>query len=261
MVGRSFLLIRDVLYGTWLRVEPAFVGFWLGIASRNTLYAIDEAHYRRSGRYYTAEHNLGGLFDWEQPLMRRWFADRPRIAVLGAGAGREIIALARMGHEAHGFECNAALVELGSELLAQEVGNGRLELLAREQAPSGRFDAVIAGWSSYMLIPGRDLRIAMLRQLHSLVPDGAPLLLSFFTRDGRESRFQRIARIGNPIRRLLGRPAIQPGDDLVPNYVHWFTRGEIEAELRDGGFEMVDFEPQRSGATASGYAVGIRNSD
>lgn len=253
--------MRSMLYGSWQRLEPAFVGFWLGIASRNTLYSIDEAHYRRSRRYYTAEHNLGGLFDWEEPLIRRWFADRCSIAVLGAGAGREVIALGRLGHKAHGFECNAALVELGNELLARESGEGRLELLEREQAPGGRYDAVIAGWSSYMLIPGRDLRIAMLRQLHSLIPDGAPLLLSFFTREGRETRFRLITRVGNPIRRLLRRPPIQPGDDLVPNYVHWFTRAEIEEELGEGGFRMVEFEPQRSGATASGYAVGIRNSN
>lgn len=255
-----FLLTRRALYGGWDWLEAGFVGVWLGLSSRRMLYAIDEAHYRRAGRYHTIEHNLRGWFDWEEQPAREWFTDRKCVAVLGAGAGREVIALARMGQRARGFECNPALVDLGNRLLAQETADCSIELLPREQAPDGSYDAVIIGWSAYMLIPGRELRVALLRQLHAILPDRAPLLLSFFTRAGSERRFRRIARIGSAIRLLMGRSAVEPGDDLVPNYVHWFTREEIEAELRDGGFEPADFAPQHAGPTASGWAVGLRSS-
>jgi hypothetical protein len=41
------------------------------------------------------------------------------------------------------------------------------------------------------------------------------------------------------------------GDALVPEQVHYFTRDEIEAELADGGLDLVDF-----GAEDYGWAVG-----
>lgn len=258
ILPRLFLLIRGTLYGSWQRLEPAFTGAWLGLASRELLYGIDEQHYRRAGRYYDPAHNLGGLFDWEQEAVRDWFADRKRITVVGAGAGREVIALARMGHEVDGFECNAALVEAGARLMAGEDGRAKLELLGREQLPGNACDALIMGWSSYMLIPGRNLRVATLRHLHTLLPVDAPLLVSFYSRGGHEPRFQRIARVANRIRNVLRRPEVEVGDDLAPNYVHWFTRAEIEAELEAGGFRMVAFQPQRGGATGSGYAVGLK---
>lgn len=42
----------------------------------------------------------------------------------------------------------------------------------------------------------------------------------------------------------------------APNYVHYFTRDEAEAELREGGFRLVEFHPQGSGGDDSGFAVG-----
>ena len=100
------------------------------------------------------------------------------------------------------------------------------------------------GWGSYMLIAGRARRIALLRRLRALVPDGSPLLLSFFTRPEVQLRLKAEYRVARLIRRLLRREPPEFGDDLIPVYVHRFDQAEIEAEMRAAGFRLARYEPE-----------------
>ena len=61
-----------------------------------------------------------------------------------------------------------------------------------------------------------------------------------------------IAKIGNLIKRILGGDSLEPGDSLVPNYVHYFTKDEISHELTEAGFELVMYCSEEYG-----HAVGI----
>jgi hypothetical protein len=49
------------------------------------------------------------------------------------------------------------------------------------------------------------------------------------------------ATIANRLRRVRGRQAAEIGDDLVPNFVHFFSESEIATEFESGGFQMVEF--------------------
>ena len=69
--------------------------------------------------------------------------------------------------------------------------------------------------------------------------------------EGRDVRLRTAARVATPLRWLLRRELVTVGDALVPNPVHFFTRDELEAELVDGGLDLVDF-----GNEESGWAVG-----
>jgi hypothetical protein len=181
--------------------------------------------------------------------------------VIGAGGGREAIALARRGYEVRGFECNPALVDTAVRLLAAEGVEGRasVSLLARDAAPPGpeRFDGLIVGWSAYMLIIGSARRMRFLAGLRERVADGTPLLLSFFTRSDPSPRLRAVARVANALRRALRREPVEVGDDLSPNYVHRFTVDEVRREMAQGGFRMIEFHPQGEGPYDSGWAVGI----
>jgi hypothetical protein len=101
-----------------------------------------------------------------------------------------------------------------------------------------------------MLIPGREKRIAFLRQLRSLVTDGAPVLLSFFAAEDNNRHLQRVARIANIFRRILRRPLVEVGDDLVPNLVHYCSEESVAAELKSAGFELAFYN-----VTDYGHAV------
>lgn len=251
----SAALVRRVVAG----VDLLFTGLWLGLLSRRSLHAIDELIYRRRSSYSSEAHNRRGLFDWEEAAVRQYFTGCRTLLLIGAGGGREVIALAAMGFAVRGYECNPALVEVARTLLASAGAEGRasVEPLERDAAPTAEAgaDGVIVGWSAYMLIIGRERRVELLRQLRALLPEGGPLLISFFSRPEHSPRLRTIATIATGIRRLLRRPPAELGDDLAPNFVHRFTVEEVRRELLDGGFDPLEIQEERPGPSASGFAV------
>lgn len=239
-------------------LDGAYSGIWLGLLSRDHLDAVDTLYYHDSSTYNGERHNLRGLMEWEEEAVGGFFGGRTRLAVLGAGGGREVLGLERLGHQVDGFECNPALVEFAGGFLARQGAIGTVRLLPRDTTPrEGGYDGVIMGWGSYMLIPGRHRRIDLLRRLRALIPDGAPLLLSFFSRPELLLRLRVQYRVARVIRRVLRREPPELGDDLVPVYVHRFDRAEIEAELREAGFRLARYEAEGRRRRDAGWAVGI----
>ncbi|MCA2214119.1 hypothetical protein [Jidongwangia harbinensis] len=247
------------LYRTGLRAGDILqTGLWLGLLDRHDLHAFDEAEYVHRSNYRTDAHNLGGLFDWERRAVAEYFPTGGALVVLGAGGGREALALARLGYRAVGYECHPALVRYGRDLLARhDCPGAELHHLGRDRAPAdgGPYAGAIVGWGAYMLITGRERRVSMLGGLRRRLLPGAPLLTSFYTRadDGRRAGL--VAAVARPVRRLRRAPAVEVGDDLAPTYVHRFTEAEVAAELTAGGFELVEFAAERPGPTNPGYAV------
>lgn len=256
MIARSYL----ALHAGWRKIQyaadVAFTGFWLGVLSRRALHAVDEAVYRRGTAYRGEAHNRRGLFAWERTALETHFPPSGRIGIIGAGGGREVLALSAQGYEAVGYECNAALVAAAQTLLG-DGSRGSVTLLPRDQAPCGElFDGVVVGWSAYMLIVGRAARIRFLRAVRGALVPGAPVLLSFFTRSGDGGRLGAVAQVAGGLRRVLGREAVDVGDDLAPNYVHRFSPREVREEFAAAGFVLVEFHEQGPGPTDSGWAVG-----
>lgn len=238
------------------RREAVWMGARLGGLTREGIHRLDERYYGGDGPridYAGEAHNTRGLFAWEAPAVERFFADRRKLLVMAAGGGREVLALRRMGFEADGYECHPGLAAAATELLARHGHPGPVGVVPRDEAPrtEARYDGVIVGWSAYMLIQGRARRIAFLRGVRDLVGPGAPILLSFFYRDGSAHRHAWIGRTANALRRLLGREAVEEGDILDPNFIHLFTEVEIRDELREGGFDCVFYSTE-----GTGHAVG-----
>jgi len=226
---RVRLLVRGYLAARFRRdrileqIHAAFEGLWLGLFDRASLGALDERFYENKRekvldgefRYFDAEYNAAGLFDWESRAIDEHFPV--------------------------GYEPNEGLVAAGSAFLATRGHAGSLRPIERDAFPSsdGELDAIVVGWGSYMLIPGRDRRVAFLRDARRQLGEGAPMLVSYFERPTRGTYFRTLAGVANAVRALLGRERVEVGDALVPNYVHHFTRREVESELRAGGFELV----------------------
>jgi hypothetical protein len=251
---RLYLWARKTLAQLVTLLESLFAGFWLGVFDRPSLHSLDEHYYDRQREYHSEAYNRRGLTDWEDRAIRVHFGGRKRILMIGAGGGREVLALSQAGFELDGYECHPTLVSRANRLLAAEGVAARVELLPRDEAPAaGRsYDGLIVGWGTYMLIQGRAKRVAFLAALRQHVSPRAPLLLSFFARDPASKRFRLIAAVGSALHWILGRPRIEVGDSLFPNYVHFFTEEEIASELRQAGFELVLYQTEEYG-----HAVGL----
>jgi hypothetical protein len=230
-----------------------FRGVALGALSDRRRYAIDRVYYDRERMYHTARYNEQGLWDWERQVVEKHFSACQNVLVAAAGGGREVIALRRMGMVVIGFECHAELAAFANTVLERLGLVPDVRTAGRDECPefATSFTGAIVGWGGYMLIRSRRRRIEFLRQLRRQLLPGAPVLLSFVTRLGNARRFKAVTRIANASRRLLGGEHVEVGDYLVPNFVHLFTRGEIERELAEAGFELAFFSP-----TPYGHAVG-----
>lgn len=235
-------------------LRACFVGFWLGVIPQRELHLVDERYYNGEAMYVDREYNRSGLFEWERRVLAGHFPGERDLLLLSAGGGREVLALRRMGHRVDAYECNPSFVSFANAFLCDEGLEAAVRLAPRDTCPAGprRYEGAIVGWGGYMLIHGRERRVALLRSIRAQLEPGAPLLLSFFTRPGDQPYYRVIALLGSALRAALGRERVEVGDDLDPNYVHHFTQGEIERELRAAGFRPAFFSRDEYG-----HAVGI----
>lgn len=254
---RCYLFGESVLRRTALAIHATWSGAWLGVFERGELHEIDEAYYAQRPSYRSTEHNQRGLFDWEVHALASHFPATGVLRLVGAGGGREVLALLERGFAVEPFECNPALLESANLLLAAAGTGTRVSPVARDRAPevSTACDGIIVGWSAYMLIGGRSQRIAFLHALRQSVAPGTPLLLSFFTREDAERRLRLVANVANAIRTLRRRAPVELGDDLATIFVHRFTEHEIRDELADAGFRLAAYRAEGAGPYDSGFAV------
>lgn len=232
----------------WVAFSGSFDGIWLGLLDGERLVRLDECFYTdghdvRAGRsfsYADREHNLGGLFDWEAAAIDANLRPGSLVVVTAAGGGREVIALLERGFDAVGYEPNTTLVSAGSELLGER--GDRLRACERDAFPADAppADAIVVGWGSYSLIAGRARRIAFLLAARRALPAGAPMLCSFLVRP--HTRYCAIVHAtAKVVRRLRRAEPPEPGDTVQLNFIHLFTREEVEAELTAAGFRVIAF--------------------
>lgn len=257
---RVYFRSRDLVGRCFRVVMAVFTGFWLGVLSRSQFERVDDLSYEGNRKrhnaidYLSEAHNRQGLFGWEVEALDRHFPARGRLALLGAGAGREVLALKERSYDVEGWECQPAFAAFANDLLARDGHDPAVTVVPRDVVPEGPngFDGVIIGWATYTLVPGRHRRVALLRSLREKVEPGTPLLCSFYVRRPGEAAFVITAAVGNVFRRILGREPVELGDYLDPNFVHMFIESEVATEFAAGGFELRSFSPR-----PYGHAIGV----
>ncbi|RMF96756.1 MAG: class I SAM-dependent methyltransferase [Candidatus Schekmanbacteria bacterium] len=233
-------------------IQLPFEAFWLGISNKEFLHDIDKYYYDINPTYHSAEYNNQGFFEWEEKAVREHFSECRTILVAGAGAGREMLALIEEGFEVCGFDCNESLVNLAHKNIEEKGYSAKVFLSDRDDTADidEIFDGIIVGWAVYMHIPERESRVEFLKKIRRNIKTDGPLLLSFFVRKGNPKNFQLLTSMANIIRKLLGKKKIDVGDRLAPNFIHYFTKDEIEKELSCARFSLVEFS-----AKQYGYAI------
>lgn len=251
-VKRSTNAVVDVLSGLG-------DGLLLGALDDDTLSEFDAHFYEAEDRYVDRAYTLQGLWAWEQGFVDEHLTGRRRVLVTGAGGGREVIALSRQGFDVVGEEPNEDMVRFGNALLAEEGHGSRLRVSGRRGLavePGERFDAVVIGWGAYTHLPGRALRVQILREAVSVLRPGDPLLCSFWDRTGSARYYRTVARTGNVLRRVRRRRLLEPGDAIGQSYVHFFTRAQVRQEFELAGLDLVSYAVEGY-ANAVGVVRGV----
>ena len=221
--------------------QTLYNGFWLGVSSYQNLHKIDELYYDAAESYYSVEYNKKGLKDWEQEMIEKYFQNYHNLLLIGAGGGREVYGLQKMGYSVDAFECNSKLMDFGNKFLADEGLTSCIKHLERDQIPetTNKYDGIIIGWGVYMSIQGSNRRINFLKKLRSLIKDDGRILLSFLTRKSDSWEIKNTIMIGNIFRFLMRREYLQIGDTLKPTYLHYFNKNEVSDELKEAGFNLL----------------------
>ncbi len=179
---------------------------------------------------------LPGLFAWELDLLDGYNIRSGRMLVLGAGRGRETIALARRGLTVVGVELNENAIQAASRL-ALEAGVQapfhRADFLQLPYKPAS-FDYLLLSSIMYSATPGLSNRQAWLRNMLRVLSPVGLAILSFEAGHHPRSRLGRLRiRITQALARLPGaNPAYQPGDtcEQPGHFLHAFAH---EQELRE----------------------------
>lgn len=207
---------------------------------RHREWTTDADCYAESGRVDF------GLTKWEREIFDDWFpADGP-VVVAGCGAGREMIALAEIGYQPHGFDLIPAAVEHANRNLVERGLTGRAVTADAADFPfdGGPYAGIFFSWYVYSYICPRARRIVVLKRLaQALRDDGCVALVLASPRGPRGGPTLQVARW---VARLTGNPVLpEEGDSLDPGlqWIHVATREELADEARVAGLQLVDWIP------------------
>jgi|SRR5579863_138402 len=223
--------------------QALFEGFWMGVLPDTVTDIIAQRSYNDGKAYTDSAYLDSGLQFWEEIAVSRFFQPGSRVLVASAGGGRELIALARAGYTADGFECSRPMVSTGNKALSLRGIGSRLQWAPPCRIPeiSECYDAAIIGWNGYTYISPAERRISFMKSLLPHLRPGAPVLVSVAMRTsaGVASLTPRIA---NLIRVLTFRaPAFTTGATFPGRPRHQFTPEQLGAELVAAGYSPAAF--------------------
>ena len=197
------------------------------------------------------------LESWEEDVIVRHKMTSGSILVLGAGVGRESIALAQRGFLVVGLDINRKSLCVAS----QQAMVRNLHLFAVQadfQAiPIGpdRVDYVFMSGIMYSSIPGRQQRQSWVRSLRACMNEHGLVVLNFLVGRGIGTRTHRLIHSLN--RWLMTLPganrSYQLGDTFSQShFLHAFVdEEEIRSELRDAGATVDQLDWQEGFAVLS----------
>lgn len=203
-----------------------------------------------------------GLIAWELDLLERHNIYSGCMLVLGAGCGRETIALARRGLTVVGVEANENAIRTASRLATRaglQSHFHRADFLHLPYKPAS-FNYLLLSSIMYSAIPGRSLRQAWLRHLLNVLKPEGLAILSYEARHHPRSRLGALrVRIAQILSRLPGaNPAYQPGDTYEPweHFIHAFQdEEEIRAEFIGAGVSIREVDWKRGVAVLAAQPV------
>lgn len=210
-----------------------------------------------------ARAQLGDSARWAAAIMTRlgpWITvDRPlRVLDVGAAQGRSLIALAHLGHRAHGVEPFADAVIVAERLAAEEGVEIDIRVGVAEEIPfpDASFDVVLA---TSVVEHVADLERS-LREIRRVLDRGGVFWFNAASavspRQAEIRRFPLFPWYPGPLKRRIMRWAVANRPELVGYTewpaLNWFTPRSARRRLTDAGFIGVVDRWQLRGADELG---------
>lgn len=228
-------------------------GSWTSLA----LASVAAKYARPEELEYARRRVAGGLDPDEAALVARLFHPGNRILDVGCGAGREAIALARVGARVTAIDLVPAMIERArAEAAAAGIAvTFEVKSVTDLDEPPGSFDQVRFSANVYAYIPSRALRVDVLRRVHAALREDGTLVFSTYNRRASPRGIRSSLR--DLVRALLGRASWdgrgpEPGDRWVRSvseasspdsplcFCHHATVEEVADEIRQAGLVLEE---------------------
>ena len=230
----------------WLkRIAAALLAIAWGIADPSDLTALSLRYWETDPDWEEAAM-LGGCYPWEEAVYAAHLPSHGRIGLIGCGAGRDVLALARQGHAVEGVDVSNKLIQAARRYCSQAQVDAELfcaDVRAFE-FPKEAYDAFIFSNFTYGYLPGSLQRVRILKRLRrKLAPDGRVILFYYKMPHRQDGRLNRLARWTARLMRTPNPP--EPGDrlDLDYQFQHVFVQDEITREAAQAGYELLEVGP------------------
>ena len=191
-----------------------------------------------------------GWMPWERLLVGRFVTAGDRVLLIGSGTGRDLIPFIEMGCQVTGIEPSGPAVAMARRALERrQLAATIIEGFAEDVPLDGSFDVMFFSYFCYSYVFDSQRRVGLLKKLRPHLVDGGRLLLTCHGALSAEfqprSRVLSMARVANRCRKPGWR--LERGDCFERSsysptafqFVHVFTKEEVEAEARRGGFSAA----------------------
>jgi SAM-dependent methyltransferase len=258
----------DQVAGLVFRIQQLLTGILPVMLPPKEMTRLIRTHYDDSYQdvvaRYPETYYKWTLESWEEDVILRHKMTSGSILVLGAGVGRESIALAQRGFLVMGLDINRESLCVASH---QAMTRGLRLFVAQADFQAipilpARIDYIFLSGIMYSAIPGRQQRQAWVRSLRACMNEHGLVVLNFLI--GREigTRTHRlIHRLNRWLMALPGaNQSYQLGDTFTQgHFLHAFVdEEEIRSELCDAG-AMVDQLDWQEGFAVLSWPPLVRN--
>ena len=226
------------------RFRHACLHLGAGLLRRQELRAASED--RWSGFAASDEEVDAGLEPWEDRLYRDVLRPSDRLLLIGCGAGRDLIALSRLGYDVVGLEPAPLLVAAANAHLSRRLIKARiLEGTAESGIVDGEYDVIVFSLYVYSCIFERRTRLATLSRLTQRhLVRGGRLIISYAHTVPQSRLWINLCRLSAAISRSDWQP--EAGDRLYTaatrlgmlGFEHQFTRDDLAGECRAAGLQV-----------------------
>ena len=193
-----------------------------------------------------------GLEEWEEYFIKKYMNNKGKVLNIGCGAGREAIALTKLGFEVTGIDISENMIKTAkeeSESYDLNINFDVCSVIDIDKYESSKFDYIIFTRALYSYIPGHNLRIEVLKKAKGLLKDNGFLTISgYIVKEIAISNLLR-RKIISKIYGLKNKAekgdfmvdAVSPASSKGTCFCHFFaSKDEIRNEIEKAGLKVIE---------------------
>ena len=193
-----------------------------------------------------------GLEEWEVYFLKKYMNNKGKVLNIGCGAGREAIALTKLGFEVTGIDLSEHMIKTAkeeSESYNLNINFDVCSVIDIDKYESSKFDYIIFTRALYSYIPGHNLRIEVLKKAKELLKNNGFLTISgYIVKEIAISNLIR-RKIISKIYGLKNKAekgdfmvdAVSPASSQGTCFCHFFaSKDEIRNEIEKTGLKVIE---------------------